>query len=98
MKELDLDEELGRAQGPASSHGYHEDLEPEPPTFGSWKILVVTLSLVFMISMASMASMTVASHAKVAGAAAVKETVNLGSWSDSIEGCRWFALNDMRSV
>ena len=97
MKDLDLDEELGRAQGPANSHGYHEVLEPEPPrTFGSWKILVVTLSLVSMISMAVLAVWAL--DAKVAGAAAVKETVNLGSWSDSIEGCRWFALNDMRSV
>ena len=63
-------------------------LEPLEPldlgtvrTFAPWKILVT-------LSLASMAALC--AHAKVAGAAhgAVEETVDLGTWSDSIEGCR----------
>ena len=99
IKDINFDEELGRlrhaqsSQSSCDSHGYHEPLKPLEPlepldlgtvrTFGPWKILV-TLSLV------SIGSMALCAHAKVAGAAhgAVEETVALGTWSDSIEGCR----------
>lgn len=103
IKDINFDEELGRlrhaqsSQSSCDSHGYHEPLEPLEVsggsldlgivrTFAPWKILV-TLSLVSMGSMAALCA-----HAKVAGAApaAVEETVDLGTWSDSIEGCRSF--------
>eukprot|EP00435_Cladocopium_sp_Y103_P066461 s49_g28.t1 len=54
----------------------------KPRSFAPWKILVVTLSLVSMV--------VCASRAKVASRAApgaVKETVELATWDDSIEKC-----------